>query len=703
MGLLVNLFRRSLENPSTPLSAPDDWLFDSLGSFRASSGVNVNRETALTLDTYFRCAALISGDAGKLPLLTYKKTGKGKEIDQDHAAYHLLYEESSEELSALHFKRVLTFHAMCEGNGYSYINRDRAGRPIELWPLSPMKTYPVREGRRLWYVTQFGGGDHLQQRKLPGEDVFHLKGLSFDGLVGYSVVAKMRETLGLAIAYENFGSMFFKNQAVPKAVLVHPGRLKPEAIINLRESWERMHSGLENSHRTAVLQEGMDVKTLTIDAEKSQLMEGKNFSRVQICNFFGVPPHKAGDASRTSYNSLEQENEAYIDDGGGLGYWLAAWEAEARLKLLSDAERETRSHCIAFKKNGMLRANLTARTQYYVSMLQNGVFNPNEVREEEGYNPREGGEEYMVQLNMQPNKAADPADNKPDPPPTPDDKPALPAPGKKQKKPRALLSCHKTLIADATRRMVKRIGVYACKAARKPPEFMQAIDRLVDHRAVIWDALSPAIRAAKGKEDCPCAEVDDLLSALRDDLLEAAGRATAKDLEGEINALADQWEAEWPERMVRQVVGPEGPGEHDPVIIERTIQGMKVAIQVKTGQPQPEGNKSRVSPAVNDYGYLPGIKSNDGRDLDVFVGTDPDNPFVWVIDQLTEDSQFDEHKVLLGFSLVGNVQAEAAYLANYLPPYGARMGGSKGFYIDEFKTWLSTYDPAKPVSWVGAK
>jgi HK97 family phage portal protein len=262
MGLLTSLFRRSLENPSTPLSAPDDWLFDSLGSFRASSGVNVNRETALTYAPYWRCTSLLSGDVAKLPLCVYRTSERGKEHAKDHPAYRLLRYQTSPELMALQFKRVLTLHAIAEGNGYAYIQRDGAGRPLELWPLSPMKTYPVRENQRLWYVTEVGA----RQRKIRSEDMFHLKGLSFGGLVGYSVVAKMRESIGLALAFDNFGSIFFRNNARPNVVLKHPGRLKPEARLNLRESWERMHSGLENAHRTAILEEGLDLTVLQHNA-----------------------------------------------------------------------------------------------------------------------------------------------------------------------------------------------------------------------------------------------------------------------------------------------------------------------------------------------------------------------------------------------------------------------------------------------------
>jgi len=546
MGLLTEIFRRSLENPSTPLSAPDDWLFDSLGSFRASSGVNVNRETLLTWDAYWRCVNLISGDAAKLPLCVYQKTDTGKQHATDHDAYRLLRYKSCPELMALMLKRVLTFHGLSEGNGYAYILRDKAGRPLELWPLSPMKTYPVREDSTLWYVTEV----NAQQRKIRSENIFHLKGLSFDGLVGYSAVSKIRETGGMALATENFGSIFFRNNARPNVVLKHPGRLKPEAKQNLRESWERMHSGLENAHRTAVLEEGMDIVTLQHNARDAQLLELKGFTRLQVANFFGVPPHKVGDSSRTSYNSLEQENEAYLDDGHGLGYWLAAWEAEAWDKLLSEEEKDSLSHTVEFDRSGLLRANLGARTTYYTAMLTNGVLSPNEVRAQEGLNPRDGGDDYLTPLNL--SNGADQGgagdeDPGPDPGQTPD-----------RAVPLRLIDAHRELLTDALARMAHRLAFHARRAAKKPGEFLGWLDQLDgEHREVIAAALAPAVTAGAVLLDeirSPAAVTEELLGTFRAELLTLAGATRARELEAAVEAFCTRWEGQTPRQLAGELL-----------------------------------------------------------------------------------------------------------------------------------------------------
>jgi HK97 family phage portal protein len=268
MGLLTALFqRRSIENPSTPLSSPDDWLYGALGAGKSSSGVNVNRETALTYSPFWRGVNLISKDVGKLPCKTERREGRAWVEATEHSAYGLLRHKANDAMTAMVFRTTLQGHALCEGNGYAYIWRNGAGEPDYeaggLTILNPRQVTPIRYNGTLWYIYQFQTGE---TRRLPYTDVIHIKGFSFDGLIGYNLVHKARECLGLAMGREVYASVFFRNAAIPKVVIQVPKghKMSPEAVTNLRTSWERMHSGLEQSHRTAVLEEGAEAKILSV-------------------------------------------------------------------------------------------------------------------------------------------------------------------------------------------------------------------------------------------------------------------------------------------------------------------------------------------------------------------------------------------------------------------------------------------------------
>lgn len=524
MGFLTRLFRDSIENPNVPLAAGADWPYE-LGSRKATSGVNVNRETALTYAAWWRGVNLISRDVAKLPVFLYKRTNGGKERATSHPAYRLLRRSPNREMTAFHWKQLNQSWALCEGNAYNYIDRALDGTPLELIPLMPWRTFPVRANGQLWYVYQPPSGE---MRKIPPEDIIHLRGLSFDGLVGYNVVAKARESLGLGMAFDTFGSVLFRNGAIPGVVIVHPGRLTPQAKRNLRESWGKMHAGLENHHKTAVLEEGMQAKTLGMSAKDAQLLDERRFHKEEIALWFGIPPHKLGCNITTSYGSLEQENQDYLDTA--IDPWLVNWEEELESKLLAERQKQNDTHCIEFHRKSLIRANMTERANYYNTGLQGGWLNRDEIREEEGYNPIPDGKgsEFLVPLNM---GAAGSQDIKDDP--VPDD----PNDGDRKK----AIQAHRDLLAETYRRMAKKIGTQARRAANKPSHFLGWLDVFeAEHRATVRDAFAAplaACNAVGGRSDDPAVLADTVLGRFRAELLDLSGQCTAAELPDRVHQL----------------------------------------------------------------------------------------------------------------------------------------------------------------------
>lgn len=492
---------RSIENPSTPLSAPDDWLGDALGAFKSSSGVRVNRETALTYSAIWKGTNLISGDTGKLPLYLDHVGPKGRRRALEHPAYKLLRHKPNANMTASIFKKTLQGHALLDGNGYAYIQRNGAGQPLELWPLLPRQVVPVRVNGQLWYVYDFLDGD---RRKIPSEDVLHIKGFSYDGLIGYNMIHKARESIGWAMAMQTYGSVFFRNNATPRVVLEAPHRVSPAAQENLRMSWERLHAGLENAHRTAVLEDGMKASVLSINASDAQLVEQMKFSYIDVANWLCLPPHKVGGDGRTAYASLEQENQAYLDDC--LDGWLVGWEEECWDKLLTEDEKESGEYEVRFSRRELLRANLDARGSFYVQMMQWGVFGPDDVRSEEGLNPQENdvGKVYYRPLNMSvvdavtgEIKAMTPTKDDPIAEPVATVVPAVePAIDASRA---TVVKAVGMMLKDAVARMVKRIGHQAERAATDCKKFGEWLDGIGDNNGqAIRESLHPAETAIVG-------------------------------------------------------------------------------------------------------------------------------------------------------------------------------------------------------------
>ena len=107
--------------------------------------------------------------------------------------------------------------------------------------------------------------------------MIHILGLSFDGIIGKSVIEAARESIGLGLAADQFGGSFFGNGANVSAILTHPGRLSDEAYKRLMASWARRYSGLDNAHKTAILEEGMNLQKVSISPQESQFLETRKF------------------------------------------------------------------------------------------------------------------------------------------------------------------------------------------------------------------------------------------------------------------------------------------------------------------------------------------------------------------------------------------------------------------------------------------
>lgn len=395
----------SIENPSSPLGSR--WDLDGR-QFESESGVTISREAALKLSGFWRGVTLRSDYIARLPLEVKRKTERGREVDALHPAYNLLMYQPNQEQNAFTLKKTAEAHQILSGNGYIYIMRLGSGAPAELWNLDPDNTWPVRVGGQLWYTTMidYGDGQH-EWRKLPPEDVIHLKGLGFNGLCGYPFMRYARETLGMGLAANEYSSRFFRNNAEPRVIISVPGIMPQEAQARFAEQWNMMHQGLENSHRTAVLTNGATIQPFSISARDAQLLDQRKFTLIEIANLLGLPPHKVGASDRIAYNSLEQENQAFSDDT--LEPRMREWEQELRNKLLTEKQKATDSHTICFDRNELVRADVTARAAYLDKAIGKWM-TIDEGRTSEGMNPLPGeaGDQLQLEAPSSDNPAEDP-------------------------------------------------------------------------------------------------------------------------------------------------------------------------------------------------------------------------------------------------------------------------------------------------------
>jgi len=300
-------------------------------------------------------------------------------------------------MTAMAFRETLQGHLGTWGNAFAEIEWGPDGYVRALWPLRPDRVQVGRINGEVAYRLRLPNGENVV---LPGFRVLHIPGFGFDGLVGYSPVQLARESIGLAMATEEYGARFFGNGANPGGVLKHPNKLSATAQDNLRKSWNEMHSGLSNQHRIAILEEGMDYVRVGIPPDDAQFLETRKFQVVEIARWFHVPPHMIGDLDRSTNNNIEQQSLEFVTYS--LGPWLTRWEQNCKLKLLLPAERGTYfvEHLVA----ALVRGDIQTRYNAYAVGRQWGWLSADDVRESENMNPLPDGQGdiYMIPLNMVP-------------------------------------------------------------------------------------------------------------------------------------------------------------------------------------------------------------------------------------------------------------------------------------------------------------
>ncbi len=399
MSIFKGLFK-SRDKPTNSYDSPSYTYFFG----RSTAGKSVNDRTAMQIIAVYACVRVLSEAIAQLPLHVYEYTDKGKERVPKHPLSFLLHDQPNPEMTSFVFRETLMSHLLIYGNAYAQIIRNGRGEVMGLYPLMPDKIKADRDERnRLIYKYNRYDEQNPNFREqgeiiLPAEQVLHIPGLGFDGLVGYSPIAMAKNAIGLAVACDEYGASFFANGASPSAVLEHPGVIKnPERV---REAWHRAY-GSGNAHKTAILEEGMKYTPISIPNNEAQFLETRKFQIEEIARLYRVPLHMIGDLDHATFSNIEHLSLEFVKYT--LDPWLIRWEQSLMKSLLSDSEKGR--YFIKFNVEGLLRGDYASRMQGYSIGIQNGFLCPNDVRELEDMNliPEDkGGFTFMVNGSMTP-------------------------------------------------------------------------------------------------------------------------------------------------------------------------------------------------------------------------------------------------------------------------------------------------------------
>lgn len=363
----------------------------------SNSGVQVDELRALQTSAVYACVKILAETVASLPLHLFKKGKGGKsEMAEQHPLFSCLYEMPNDEMTSFEFREMMMTSLLLWGNAYARKIR-KNGHVTELWYLKPQLMTVERDTQTGRIKYTYSDDITNQTYEYKPDQIFHIKGLSLDGVTGLSPISQAREAVGLSLATEEYGAKFFGNGARPGGVLEHPGILKdPE---KLRESWNKVYQGTRNSHKVAVLEEGMKYHTIGIAPEDAQFLETRKYQVNEICRIFRVPPHLVGDLERATFSNIEHQSIEFVQHT--IRPWLVRWEQAVSRSLLDEKERLL--YFSRFNVDGLMRGDYKSRMEGYAIGRQNGWLSANDIRHLEDLPPipkEQGGDAYLVNGNM---------------------------------------------------------------------------------------------------------------------------------------------------------------------------------------------------------------------------------------------------------------------------------------------------------------
>jgi HK97 family phage portal protein len=356
--------------------------------------MHVSPDSALRLATVYACVRVLSESMASLPLVIYQRRADGgKDKVTDHWLFRLLAKRPNRFQNPFEWREMLQGHLALRGNAYNQIITNAKGEVVELMPLHPdrIRLELLPSGEYRYRFTDRFGNESI----LPRGEVWHLRGLSSDGLLGMSPIELARENLGMALAAQDYGARFFANDAKPTGGWIEfPGSFKDsEAKKVFRESYQQAQSGA-NRGKVLVLENGMKFHEVGVTNKDAQFLELRKFQITDVARLFRVPPHMIGDLDRATFSNIEQQSLEFVMHT--MTPWAERWEASIESELLLEGDDIE----VEFDFANLMRGDAASRASFYQSGIQNGWLTRNEARIAENLNPLDGLDEPLRPLNM---------------------------------------------------------------------------------------------------------------------------------------------------------------------------------------------------------------------------------------------------------------------------------------------------------------
>jgi HK97 family phage portal protein len=391
----MNIIRAAREAIERRMTVADfDSVLDMLASGGAPSytGKLVSPRNALSVAAVWACVNVLSDDWATLPLNVYRwlQPGIQREEARDHYLWPLLLDQANPRMSAFRFQKTMMTWLELWGNAFAEIEISGRGQITALWPWRADRVKVWQEDpndvrSKIWY-SYIPLERQNQPITLDEDHILHLRNTSIDGISGMSPIEVHRQAIALAMAMQEHAGRFYANGAMIKTVVTHPSHLNEKSLESLKESL-KTYTGLANSWRTMILEEGMSMENIGMPMKDAQYVESQGLSGADICRIYKVPPHRVGYLDRATFSNIEQQSMDYVCYT--LAPIAANWTGEVHCSMLSSKERQT--IFVEPDFTNLLMGDHAARAAYYTALTNCSAISPDEIRRREGYNSLPGG------------------------------------------------------------------------------------------------------------------------------------------------------------------------------------------------------------------------------------------------------------------------------------------------------------------------
>lgn len=365
--------------------------FEPMG-MRTASGVRVTPMSSMTLPAVYACVQVLAKSFALMPFCLWQGLpGGGRKARKDHWLYRLFCKAPNRFQSPFEWRMMLMGHLALRGNAFCQITEGRGGEIVELLPLHPdrMKIELLPNGSYRYRYTDQQGRELVYMRS----EIWHLRWLSDDGIVGLNPMEMAREVIGEGLAMQSFTSRFYLNDGRPGGWIEFDGKFTSDtAKEEWRRSWQKAYSG-PNKGRVAVLEKGMKYHELALNLADAQYATARDRNINDIARTFGVAPHKIQHLERSTNNNIEHQSiEFWTDTMTPIG---KAWASSAEFQLLGpDTDLDA-----DFDATPLMRGDGKSRADRLRSLVLAGIYTRNEARGEEGKDPIEGGDKLLQPVN----------------------------------------------------------------------------------------------------------------------------------------------------------------------------------------------------------------------------------------------------------------------------------------------------------------